>query len=41
MRIAPYAVACLVFAVTSRLGMDILKFGDGDAWCRFSGFFNR
>ena len=25
MRIAPYAVACLVFAVTSRLGVDILK----------------
>ncbi len=25
MRIAPYAVACLVFAVTSRLGVEILK----------------
>jgi len=25
MRIAPYAVACLVFAVTARLGIDILK----------------
>lgn len=25
MRIAPYAVACLVFAITARLGMDILK----------------
>lgn len=25
MRLAPYAVACLVFAVTARLGVDILK----------------
>ncbi len=25
MRIAPYAVACLIFAVTARLGIDILK----------------
>ena len=31
MRLAPYAVACLVFGVTARLGVDILK-TLGAAW---------